>query len=143
VIDGVSRLHVQAYVLSKRYGVGRQRTETIRAFVLALCTLFHERVMNDTDLIELDKQQFEANGYAVVRQALDEATHLQPIRRVMASAVEVQAQEWFEQGLLADLCEDERADTDLSGNSFQRPYRTAGAPYSSVQRSTPFGNTHH
>ena len=51
-------------------------------------------------------ERYESDGYLVVRQVLSDQ-HLDPIRRVMERTVERQADEWYEQGLIADRCRDE------------------------------------
>jgi hypothetical protein len=52
-------------------------------------------------------RRFETDGYAIVRHLLDDELHLEPIRRAMGQAVDLQAREWLEQGLVNDLCDGE------------------------------------
>ena len=55
-------------------------------------------------LTERILQQFEHDGYMVVPHLLDDQQHLEPLRRIMAQAVDRQAREWYKQGLISDLC---------------------------------------
>ena len=53
-------------------------------------------------------EQFAEAGYLLLPGLLDGEQHLDPIRQVMAQAVERQAEEWLAAGLITDPCENLR-----------------------------------
>ena len=54
---------------------------------------------------ELDR--FASDGYTIIPQLLDDHVHLEPIRHILTKGVDQQAQDWFKQGLVHNLCENE------------------------------------